>query len=334
MNVVSSWAAEPAVEAPPAAPPAEEALTVAPDVLALVDEFAKSNGIVPETVGTGGFRALLLGTPSTPDLEKFVLMGCDTLARLEVWTGKPKVFVPATGSTQALRYMVLIKDDGVFNAWVDFGRSKGAIRPAEESGDLAKKLKGFAMPGAMISTVDRLAHIGSQFAVYAAACVSLDQIAAAHGQRRLPAWLREGLSSELQRAIAGSTRCTTISYQASDAKESNTDNWMADVKIILRDTKPGGRAMSAEQVVGSGTDMISGSMYRQMWSVCTFLRVMSDGKTKAKSKNGNPLWSVIQSVAKDGNSMPAITAAYGITAAELDAAWRSWANTAKAPDTK
>ena len=334
---VSSWAADAAPEVPPAEQPAEaapEAPKEAVDVLALIHEFAKPKGITPETVGAGGFRAVLLGTPSTPELEKFVQMGCDALTRLEVWTGRPKVFVAAPGSPQTLRYMVLIKDEGVFNEWVDFGRSKGVIKPPEASGDLAKKLKGFAMPGAMISTADRLANIGGNFAVYSAACVSLDQIAAAQGRRRLPAWLREGLSSELQRAIAGAPRCTTISYQASDTKESNTENWMADVKVILRETKPGGRALTAEQVVNSSTDMISGSTYRQMWSVCTFLRVISEGKGKTKGKNGNPLWSVIESTAKDGVSMPAITAAYGIKPAEFDAAWRSWANTAKAPATK
>ncbi len=323
------WAAEPVAAEPPA-PVAAPAPV--PAISTLVQEFAKQQGFTPTTVGTGPFRALQFGVADHPDLQKHVDLGCEALARLERWTGNPRYFIPETPDAASACWMVLIKDDGVFNAWVDFGRTAGAIKPAENSGDLAKTLKGFAMPGAMISTTDRLKNIGANFAVYSAACVALDRLATSHGRRRLPAWLREGLAAELQRELAGSPRCTTISYQANDSKEATTDNWMADVKTILRERNPGGRALTADQVLTSTTDLISPSTYRQMWSLCTFLRVISD--ISAKPKTTTKFWAVMQATAEGTDSMEAISKIYGITPANLDVAWNKWANAGIAPAIK
>ena len=331
---VSLCAVEPAAADPPATDTAAAAATPAPPpaLSVLIAEFCKNKEFTPTPMGAGPFRAMQFGPSGNPDLEKHVGLGCEALARLERWSGNPKAFIPEVVDGSSACWMLLIKDEGMFNEWVDFGRSKGAIKPAENDVDLAKKLKGFAMPGAMVSTADRLNNIGANFAVYSAACVSLDRIAAANGRRRLPAWLREGLASELQRELAGSPRCTTISYQTNDSKEATTDNWMADVKAILREKKAGGRAMTADQVLNSTTDLISPSTFRQMWSLCTFLRVISD--TSAKPKTTTKFWAVIEATAKGTDSMEAIKTIYGITPANLDTAWNKWANAGIAPPIK
>ena len=304
-----------------------------PSLPALIRQFGKEKNLSPEFIGLGAFRAVICGDTDRTQLAKNLQLGNAALERLERWSGNQQAFIKPGISEAGAYYLLLMREESTFNSWVDYGRSRSVIEPAGDGQDLVKKLKGFAMPGAMVSTMDRLESIGGQFSVYAASCVALDRIAAANGsKKRLPAWLREGMAAELQRQLTGTIRCTTISYQTNDSPDATSDNWMADVKVILRDRKPGSKAMTAEEVLGAGTDMISGSTYRQMWSLCTFLRIGSDAKAKPKSPT--LIWKVIQATASGTESMAAIKEAYGITPAQLNAAWQKWANSASMPPSR
>ena len=124
-------------------------------------------------------------------------------------------------------------------------------------------------------------------------------------------------AAEMQRLQLKSIRCTTIAYE--DRKDEAVENWAKEVARIIstRDQM----AITASDVTRLSLNALPGAHYRQMWSLCAYVR----GKCGTGKGAENPFLQLLTATAAGESSEVALKRILKLSDPTLTPAWRAWA---------
>ena len=266
--------------------------------------------------GDGPVRLLNIGGAAVKG-EEVLAYAKQTLAGYEMWTAQQQAFMSKTLAEDDMYHLVVFKNDGDFSGLIDWLRAKQLLKAAESGEDLVKKLGGFPALRVMFAKGEGVTRIPGHWAIYATSCLAIDAFYHARGEHRAPAWIREGMAAEMQRLQLKSIRCTTIAYE--DRKDQAVENWAKEVARIIstRDQM----AITASDVTRLSLNALPGAHYRQMWSLCAYVR----GKCGTGKGAENPFLQLLTATAAGESSEVALKRILKLSDPTLTPAWRAWA---------
>ncbi len=267
-------------------------------------------------------KLLLIGGAQTPKAAQILNLAKQTLDGYELWTGQQEIFSRKHPLAEETYYLTVFHNDADYVAWIDDLRAK-KLMPPPEGEDLAKKVSGFPRPRMMFSKQLNIDLVPENWAVYSASCLALDAFYFAHtGDKRGPAWIREGMAAEMQRLqCKGAIKCTTIAYE--DNKEAAVDNWPREVSNMLARHDP--KLISATEAMRQVLGSLAGAHYRQMWSLLAFVR-QNCGMKKGPD---NKFLRLLQATAEGTDSESAVKTILGASDPALTESWHAWIPTLK-----
>lgn len=263
----------------------------------------------------GPVRLVNVGGASVPT-AKVLAYAKQTLSGYELWTGQQQVFMAKQPEPDDIYHLVVFKNEADYIGLVDWLRA-AKLLDKPEGEDLSKKTSGFPGPRVMFTKGDAVANIPGHWAIYATSCMALEAFYGARGGRRPPAWIREGMAAEMQRIQLKDINCTTIAYE--DRKEASVDNWAKEVARLI--TTKDQMAITASEVTRLALKATPGAHYRQMWSLCTWVR----GQCGATKGPDNKFLRLLLATAEGAASEAALEDVLKLKDPAMTAAWRAWA---------
>jgi hypothetical protein len=292
-----------------------------------VTEQAKKLNLKTALVGKGALRFLLLGETGIPASDKRWLewseQGRRTLQTLEQWTGKQGVFWKE-GNDESLGYVMVIVGNEKFGALYDaLLAAKVFAAPSEGDSDLPKKLQTLFLARTFVGgkmapfqTIPQhwVTAITTQMAF---GTFSLER----QMKARLPAWVTEATSCELQRMLCGgSAFVCAIAYEMSNGGGSD-GNWITDVAELIR-TKDR-LLMSANSIMQIDLISTPPQQYKMLWSYGNWIRMQC--LLRPLPKGASRWLALLEDLAKGTDSATAVTQQLNLADPSLTNAWRQWA---------
>lgn len=285
-----------------------------------IEAYATGKGLKITKYGAGPVRIWLVGGGAVKDADSLIATGEQVIQGLEVWTGKQGLFTPTDDDGHY--HIVLFGSDGDYNGWLDQMRKSGAIGQPEGE-DLAKKLGGLPIPRGQVKVFQKVEPLMRHYVVYSVTTAAVDVFFRERGgDSRKHSWLREGLAAEMQRLLCdGQVRCYTITYE--DASIDLQQDWakaMAQLIAKRDQTVRPTREVMAFTLIG-----MPAANYIQMWSLCTYMRLLG----KNQKGPDNLFAKLLVSAASGTASDTAVKAVYGKEDPKLSRSWLDWAATYK-----
>jgi hypothetical protein len=302
--------------APPAATKAELKPTVNTVYLETLRAFCAQRGWAIAEHGKASVRAMLIGGAAVENFDKGMALANQALDGIEVWTGGQETFIAKAPKPEDLYWICVFAAPDQVSTWIDHLREKKMIAQPEGD-DLYKKLLAFPGDRAYFTHVAHIGPIFEPFAVYSATCLAMDAFYMAHGIRRGPAWLREGMAAELQRTLCKSIPCTTIAYQ--DKAFPMSESWARDVATLIK--KGDRQVRPASELMRLKLESLANVQYQQMWSLCSFVR----GISGAKKGPDNKFRKLLEATASGTDSEAAMRSVYKLVDPAFSKGWCEWA---------
>ncbi|MBA2481769.1 MAG: hypothetical protein H0V44_13985 [Planctomycetes bacterium] len=266
--------------------------------------------------GTGNIRVLLIGGAAIENLDKGLALGNQALDGLEAWTGGQETFIAKAPKPEDIYWICVFASPGQVSSWIDHLRETN-MQGRPEGEDLMKKLLAFPGDRTYFTHVAHVGPIFENFAVYCASCMSLDAYYQAHGIRRGPTWLREGMAAELQRTLCRKILCTTIAYE--DKAFPMSESWARDVANLIK--KGDRQVRPASELMRLKLDTLANVQYQQLWSLCSFVRSISGAKKGPENK----FRRLLETTATGSDSETAMKAVFKLVDPGFSKAWCEWA---------
>ncbi|MEK7413205.1 MAG: hypothetical protein AAB263_07795, partial [Planctomycetota bacterium] len=241
-------------------------------VMALTREYIAKRKLPTRSEGDGLFRILWVGNAAAPAKTAMVKHGNDAIKLLELWTGKNHLFAPEKPTPADTFWLVIMPTDADVIGLLDLLRSQKLLGKPENGDDLARKLANVVHLRVRAFSFARINPAGNfdHMAAYTAACMAFDCMSY-FAKLRGHHWMREGFATEVQMALLGSVRATTVAYELTD-KSKGTGDWYAEMTAIFNGTVKGVRLMYASDALAGTLDAIPTSMYQQYCAMFIFLR--------------------------------------------------------------
>ena len=279
--------------------------------------YANAKGLKLTKYGAGSVRIWLVGNGAIAEAESLITTGEQVLHGLEQWTGKQKWFMPVDDDGHF--HIVLFAGDGDYAGWIDQMRSSGAMSQPEGE-DLVKKLAGVPISRGQVKVLGRVSALMRHYVTYAVCTAAVDVFFAERGgDSRKHSWLREGLAAEMQRLLCnGQVLCYTITYE--DATVNLQQDW---AKALVELIAKGDQAVRpASEVMMFSLIKMPAAYYIQMWSLCTYVRLLGKNKPGPSNLFAKLLLAVVSGTASDD----AVKAVFGSEDPKLSRLWREWAS--------
>jgi hypothetical protein len=263
-------------------------------------------------------KLLLVGGAQAPKAAEMLRLAKQTLDGYELWSGQQEIFARKHPVAEETYHLVLFRNDADYVALIDDFRAKKLMPPPDGAEDLAKKVSGFPRPRMMFSKQAQVDIVPENWAIYSTSCLALDAFYFAHtGDKRGPAWIREGMAAEMQRLqCKGAIKCTTIAYE--ESKEAAVENWPREVASMIARHDP--KLLTATEAMRQVLGSLAGAHYRQMWSLLAFVR-QNCGTRKGPE---NKFLRLLQATAGGTDSESAVKSILGASDPALTESWRAW----------
>jgi len=278
--------------------------------------FCATKHVALTESGDGPVRLVLVGAANVKG-DEILRLAKQTLEGYERWTGGQESFAAKVPLADDVYHLVVFASDGDYGAFVDHLRAEKMIGAPTGDEDLTKKLGGFPGTRTMFAKAGMVATIPGHWGIYATSCLAIDAFYRARGDHRAPPWIREGMAAEMQRIQLTDIRCTTIAYE--DRKEAAVGNWAKEVARLISTNDQ--MAISASAITRLSLDALPGAHYRQMWSLCTYVRGIC-GATKGDK---NRFHQLLVATANGASSESALKTVLKRSDPALTQAWRAWA---------
>ncbi len=310
----------PGVAAPAAPAPAAAVNTRAitnERFLAAVRDYSGGKGLAIVEQGDGPVRLMLVGGAKLDGSAAGLALAKKAIDGLEVWAGSQETFIATKPPAGEIYWLVVFASADQVGGWIDYLREKNIVGKPEGE-DLTKKVLAFPGQRTYFTHAQKVQPLVDAWMVYSASCMAVDAFYLAHGDKtRAPTWIREGLGSELQRALCQKILCTTIAYE--DKSMPMSDSWATDVAQLFksnnRQAKPG------TELMRMGLESLPNVFYQQMWSLCAFVRASCGNKKGAENK----FRKLLDLTAAGTSSEDAVKQLFGKSDPLLTNAWHTWA---------
>lgn len=283
--------------------------------------FAQRTGLKILEYGKGPVRIWWVchGEPM-PDGDRRAQLGEKALQMLEDWFGKPGCFLRKPHPEGENYHVVLFEQAADAVAWIHGAREAGLIpRLAQGEVDLQVATRNLNLPRVNSQNAEGFEPIYDHMIAYSVGALALDawyraETPEAHHP---PRWLREGVTSELQRRICDrQVRVYTIEYELNSTPLD--EDWHRVMVKMIQKRSP--MLMSAEEVMAQELVSLKGEQYVQLWS---FFALLLDGA--AEKPKQNRLLEVLRDTGHGLESKAAVKKAYGMADPRLTQLWRTWA---------
>ena len=281
-----------------------------------VRNYAKRHSFAIEEIGTGRVRVLAIDHPDA-DFGPALAQGNDCLDGLELITGNQDTFTVKVPTAGEIYYLIIFNTTDQVRGLIDDGRSHGMIAPAQGE-DLMKKYPSFRVPRCSITSLPLVKTILKECAVSEVAYLTIDAYFRCTNQKNAPpAWLQEGMESDMQMLLCRDIMCFSVSYE--DTHYHMTGDWAADIRKLLDSGSPQNK--SASELMCMSIDALPAVFYQQMWSLCSYIRT-SCGIQKGNRSKLHHLLTLLA----DGSDGPhAIKLVLHKNDDQLTRSWRLWA---------
>lgn len=304
-----------AAPAAPAAPAAKARTTVTNAALrTALDGYVAKRGLKVEKRVAPGVEVLVVGG-GTFDVDGMIGTAQQTLAGLEIWTGRNRTFLRDPHPPEENILLVAFSDAGQQTGFLDHAGGKRGGDGGDA--DLARKVAAVTFVRGNVAKPEVPQRIPRHWAAFSTAGLAISAFYAERGAKP-PVWLREGLAAEMQRLqCANEIHMTTVAYELGDNRDGK--DWPETMAKLIeaRDRL----LFPANGVMLADLQAMPAATYRQCWSLATFVRARCGSTAGA----GNRLLALLEDTATGTSSAQAVKKATGLEDPALTRTWHAWA---------